>query len=187
MMSHKRPKIFGEKSTHLEAYLMFQLAADNGSGEAYFYLALMQSYGLDNFKDKKINFKAIKGARIDVKDYLNQRKDILANSYLYSASMSGSENAMIAMGNRYTHGIGVKKDCIASIAYKKDPAYRLATKSLIKPELNRNYHLAKDIFNMNINQSSSSNLRKRNEDKIRMAEEKALKGSQKALRQLGSM
>lgn len=32
----------GEKSMHLEAYIMFQLAAENGSGEAYFYLSMMQ-------------------------------------------------------------------------------------------------------------------------------------------------
>ena len=70
---------------------------------------------------------------------------------MYAGSLGGSENSMIAMGNKYTYGIGVKKDCIASLSYKKDPAYNISTSSLIKPQLNRNYHLAKDIYNMDIN------------------------------------
>ena len=70
MMNYKRPKIFGVKSSHLEAYIMFQIAAEYGSAEAYFYLSLMQHFGLDNFKDKLIDFEAVKDQRINVSTYL---------------------------------------------------------------------------------------------------------------------
>ena len=70
MMQFKRPSIFGVKSTHLEAYIMFQIAATHGSAEAYFYLAMMQSYGLDNFKNKEIDFSALKNSRVDAQEYI---------------------------------------------------------------------------------------------------------------------
>lgn len=135
----------------LEAYIIFQIAAEQGSGEAYFYLALMQYFGLDYFSDKDIDLSSLQNPRIEIRDYLKKRKDILSNTYLYTSTLHGSQSAMIAMGNKYTHGIGVKKDCIASLAYKKDPAYSLATHSLAIPVINGNYHLSKDIYNMNVN------------------------------------
>jgi TPR repeat protein len=147
----------------------------------------MQSFGLDSFKDKKIDFDQLENSRIEVKEYLNQRKDVLTNSYLYTAALHGSENAQIAMGNRYTYGIGVEKDCIASVAYKKDPAYNIVTQSLIKPILSRNYHLANDIFNMDVNQSSSSNLRKKNKDLVSLLQLEASNGSTIHRANLGAM
>lgn len=158
-----------ETSPILQAYAIFHIAAELGSGEAYFFLAMMQYFGLDYFTDKDIDFEALKNPRIDLRDYLKKRKDILSNTYLYTSTLHGSENAMIAMGNKYTYGIGVKKDCITSLAYKKDPAHSLATSRIAIPAINGNYHLSKDIYSMNVNQGNSVALRKKNEDKIRLA------------------
>lgn len=86
------------------------------------------------------------------------------------------------MGNKYTVGIGVQKDCIASVAYLKDPAYRSITNPNTLPYQIKNYHLAREIFSMKVNQRSSIVLRKRNSDKIKLLKQRSAQGSAKDTR-----
>eukprot|EP00397_Hematodinium_sp_SG-2012_P009910 GEMP01010009.1.p1 GENE.GEMP01010009.1~~GEMP01010009.1.p1 ORF type:complete len:700 (+),score=137.52 GEMP01010009.1:367-2466(+) len=85
--------IVADKRNATKAFeLLHEVAADDGNAEAQYALGIL--YG-NMFKN--------------ISDY--QSSEAMAVTYLYAASTAGHDGALMAMGYRHLHGLGVPKTC----------------------------------------------------------------------------